>query len=113
MNMLDDARIWLSGSIPDEAPDEAKQRIRDFIAAFAKEVSRRGGTLVHGSHPTIRDTLLAAARKYNATGEKAPLALLVSRYFSKEPAKHGIDLPAWNEVCREPVVETREALPEP
>ena len=115
MNMLSDARIWLSGSIPNEDSEEGK-RIAAFVTAFAREVFRRGGTLVHGSHPTIVKPLFEAAGEYKKerNGEKPGLALLVSRYFSKEkPEKYGIDLHAWNELCDEPVVETREALPHP
>jgi uncharacterized protein len=115
MSPLDGARIWLSGSIPDEASVADQQRIRDFLSTFAKRVFQLNGTIVHGSHPTIRDTLLDAARWYRAktNGDKAGLALVVSLYYSKEPGKYGIDLPAWNAVCREPVTETREALPDP
>jgi patatin-like phospholipase/acyl hydrolase len=108
---LEGVRIWLSGSIPDDAAPEEAQRIRDFVSAFAKEVFRRNGRLVHGSHPTIRDTLLNAAREYQAaTGQKAGLVLVVSRFFSKEPAKNGINLEEWNAVCAEKVIETREAV---
>jgi len=108
---LQGIRIWLSGSIPEDATSEEAQRIRDFLSTFANEVFRRNGRLVHGSHPTIRDTLLEAAQAYKtATGEKAGLVLVVSRLFSKEPAKYDIDLEAWNAVCAEKVIETREAL---
>src|SRR5688500_8689687 len=46
MITLKDARIWVSGSIPDEASTADRQRIRDFLLAFAKEVFRRNGTVV-------------------------------------------------------------------
>jgi predicted acylesterase/phospholipase RssA len=106
--------IWLSGSIPDEASPEEQQSLRSFIRVFAKEVFRQDGRIVHGSHPSIRDTLLqAAAEHQQATGDRARLVLAVSRYFSKEPAKYGIDLPAWHALCVEGVIETREALADP
>ena len=97
---LDGVRIWLSGSIPDDMEEAEKARIRRFVRAFAAEVFRRGGRIVHGSHPSVRDELLGVAREYkDATGRKAGLVLAVSRHYSKEPGKHGIDLPAWNELC--------------
>lgn len=107
-------RIWLSGSIPDEVGPEEKQRIRDYLSAFAKEVFRRGGRLVCGSHPSIRDVLLDAAREYKTrTGEKAGLVLVVSRLYSKEPEQNGVKLAEWNDLCAEKVIETREALADP
>lgn len=110
---LQDVRIWLSGSIPEKASEEVADRIRNFLSAFANEVFRRKGHLVHGSHPSIRGTLLQAAKEYkDQTGDKAGLVLVVSRYFSKDPEEHGIDLDAWNDVCVENVIETREALAE-
>jgi hypothetical protein len=112
--MLDGARIWLSGSIPETATADDTERIQQFIRAFAAEVFRRGGIIVHGSHPTIRDELLDAARRFKeATGKKAGLVLVVSRYYTKEEAKYGIDLAAWDDLCVEPVIETPEALPDP
>ncbi len=111
---LQGVRIWLAGSIPVEATPEEADRIRAFLTAFAVEVFRWNGRLVHGSHPTIRDTLLQAAEKYrNATKQKAGLVLAVSRFFSKTPEQYGVDLKAWNTLCAEKVIETREALADP
>jgi uncharacterized protein len=107
-------RIWLSGSIPDEVGPEEKQRIHDFLSAFAKEVFRRGGRLVYGSHPSIRDVLLDAAREYKTrTGQKAGLVMVVSRLYSKEPEQNGVKLAEWNDLCAEKVIETREVLADP
>jgi len=102
-------RICLSGAVPAGAKPEEGERIRDFVALFAREVFKHGGTIVHGSHPTIRDVLLAEAKRYlESTKHKAPLVLVVSRYYSKNAAGCGIDIPAWNSVCDEPVIETPE-----
>jgi hypothetical protein len=107
---LSGVRIWLSGSIPDEATLEEAQRIRDFVSAFAQEVFRWGGHLVHGSHPTIREALLQAAQNYKArTKEKAGLTMVVSRLYSKEPDKHGVRVSEWNDLCVEKAIQTREA----
>ena len=111
---LKGARIWLSGAIYDDAEPGEKQSILDFVSALAREVFSRGGRLVHGSHPSIREALLDVARKYKAdTEEKAGLVLVVSRFFSKDPEKSGVNLPKWNDLCAEKVIETREALADP
>jgi hypothetical protein len=111
--MLNGARIWLSGSIPEDASDNEAERVRRFVRAFAAEVFRRGGRLVHGSHPSIREELLGPAADFKEkTGEKAGLVLAVSRYFSKQPEKYEIDLKRWNELCAERVIETPEILSE-
>ena len=100
-------RIWLSGAVPANANQEEADRIRSFVGLFAREVFKRGGTIVHGSHPTIRDILLEEAKRYRqAHHSEAPLRLVVSHYFSKDAAKYGIDIPAWNALCAEPVIET-------
>ena len=107
-------RIWLSASIPKDAARDEAELIRRFVRAFAAKVFEKGGCLVHGSHPSIRDELLMAAAEYKEERErKAGLVLVVSRYYSKEPVKNKIDLKAWNEVCQERVIETREALAKP
>ncbi len=109
---IKDVRIWLSGSIPEQTSEEDQQRIKRFLLALAKQVFSQGGRLVHGSHPTIRDTLLQAAKDYKiATNEKAGLVLVVSRYYSKHPKeKYGVDLDDWNEFTAEPAIVTREAM---
>ncbi len=113
-DLLQGIRIWLSGSIPDEVGPEEKQRIRDFVSAFAKQVFHRGGRLVHGTHPSIRDVLLDAAREYKTSkGQKAGLVMVVSRLYSKEPEQNGVKLAEWNALCAEKVIETREALADP
>lgn len=105
------ARIWLSGAIPDDANDWERQRISQFVTSLANEVFRRGGLLIHGSHPTIRNLLLEAASDYQQKrGRKAGLVLAVSRYFSKEPAKYQIELEKWNQLCSEPAIQTREGF---
>lgn len=113
--MLKNARIWLSGSIPKNASGEEAERIRQFVRTFAAESFRRGGIIVHGSHPSIRDVLLEVAKKYNDTvpGRRAGLILAVSQHFAKEAEKHGIDIDGWNAICGERVIVTREVPPEP
>jgi patatin-like phospholipase/acyl hydrolase len=108
-------RIWLSGSFPENASDEDKEHIRHFVKRLASEVFTLGGTLVHGWNPDLLEPLREAAQNYkNATaGNRAPLAMFVSRWFSKEPEKYKIDLAAWNDLCLESVRETPEAFKSP
>lgn len=110
---LASARIWLSGSFPEKASTDEKDRIRQFVEEFAKAVFLQGGTIVHGSHPDIREPLLTAAEdfKSNSTNAavKAPLRLYVSRLFSKSPTEHDIDLNRWHDLCGGGVEETDEA----
>jgi hypothetical protein len=51
-------RIWLSASVPQVGSPEEAQRIQQFVETFAAGVFREGGTIVHGSHPSIRHSLL-------------------------------------------------------
>jgi patatin-like phospholipase/acyl hydrolase len=100
-------RIWLSGAVPDDAAADERERIRDFVRIFAREAFARGGTIVHGSHPTIRDVLLDEAQaSHTRSSSKAPLRLVVSDFFAKTPDRFGIDIPAWEEVCAESVTVT-------
>ena len=108
-----DLRIWLSGAIlPDEeASAEERSRIEHFIDALAQEVFRRGQRLIHGSQEKIRDPLLTAAAEYKRkVNEKAGLVLGVSRWYSREPTKYGVDLNAWNQLCAEPPIVTRVVI---
>lgn len=119
-NSLAGIRIWLSGSIPKGATDEEKERIRKFVRTFAEHVFHRGGTLIHGTHPTITPSLIDAARKYKSERhDKAGLVLIISRYFSKDPEANSVEeegfsinLEEWNALCDKSVIETREALPD-
>ena len=65
-------RIWLSGAVHAGAKPEEGERIRDFVALLARQVFNRGGTIVHGSHPTIRDVLLAEAKRYRQKSARDP-----------------------------------------
>jgi hypothetical protein len=65
MNMpLDGVRVHLSGAVPDEVPDTTRAGIHDFVLRFATLVFREGGTILHGSHPTLLAPLQRAAEAY-------------------------------------------------
>lgn len=113
---LSAARIWLSGSIPPELetgrPEDA-ERIRKFVRQFARAVFDGGGTMIHGSHPSITPLLLDEGRRFadrdRETGSpnrlRAPLQLVVSDYFVSDEGAM-VDLTGWNAVCRDKVIVT-------
>jgi predicted acylesterase/phospholipase RssA len=57
------------------------------------------------------EALLGSAALYlKKTGDRAGLVLVVSRHFSKDPQKYGVDLEGWNQLTTEPAIVTREEL---
>jgi patatin-like phospholipase/acyl hydrolase len=108
---LSHVRVWLSGSVPEKTPPEEEARIQKFVERLAGEVFKAGGTIVHGCHPSLLGPLTAAARHYqNETGDRAPLALFVSKWYLNRPKDFPFDLNTLNQLCAEPVQETREAV---
>ena len=80
------ARIWLSGSIPDEADDSARESILRFVSGLCDRVFADGGSIIHGSHPSLRGPILERARLFR--GEHGPrdrLKLVYSRWFATHP----------------------------
>lgn len=107
---LKGARIWLSGSIP-QGTDAEETRFRAFVARLAALIFRAGGTIVHGSHPAVRRTLLEAAKAHqeDAKGSRDCLTLAASRFFHGE---YDAQLEAWRKHCivhEEPAVDGDEA----
>lgn len=71
-------RVHLAGAIPDDADSARRERFTQFALKFARAVLREGGTVVHGSHPTLTPVILQAAREY-VEGGGAPDALILVR----------------------------------
>jgi uncharacterized protein len=94
---LNGARIWLSGAIPTSASPEQKAEIEAFVRQFASAVFREGGSIIHGSHPTLRAILLECARVYQAEerGSRDCLTLVLSQWFSEDPVKHQVNIADW------------------
>lgn len=103
---LNGARVWLSAAIPEDvSPSQADSMLR-FIEGFAAQVFRAGGSIIHGSHPSVTPCLLRKAQEYaNAGGRKDCLTLAVSRLWSKDPSR--VAVRDWREHCL--VYETPEA----
>jgi len=108
-NSLAGARIWLSGSVPEDEgmSDTQRTRILSFVETFAQLVFERGGYLIHGSHPTFTEPLLYAAHVHEKQGgQKDRLILAVSRHWTKNPEDNRPT--AWRETAT--VHETPEVL---
>jgi patatin-like phospholipase/acyl hydrolase len=83
---LQGIRIHLSGSIPDDANEQQRTSIAQFVERFAQAVLRDGGTLIHGSHPTFDAPLKAAAGRFvSAGGERDALILVRAQRFATTP----------------------------
>ena len=79
---LSGVRIWISGSVPAELSPKEADRLQALAKTLAQMAFREGATLLHGFHPSLTPTLLAAARGYReATGNRASLSLLASTEF--------------------------------
>lgn len=70
-------RVHLAGSIPDDADGPARERMSQFALQFARAVLRDGGTLIHGSHPTLIGAILQAAQEYADAGGARDAVTLV------------------------------------
>jgi len=108
---LSGARIWLSGSVPEDHDTTESHRaaILDFVRQFSRFVFERGGHIVHGSHPSFTSALLKEAKLHQEQGgRKDSLMLAVSRLWSKDPAV--VPLDEWRKTAI--VYETPEATGE-
>ncbi|MET3973173.1 CBASS cGAMP-activated phospholipase [Bradyrhizobium sp. S3.9.1] len=108
---LKGARIWLSGSIPDSQGSPDPKSMRVFIEQLSGRIFRDGGSIIHGSHPTIWPMLLKQAEEYGAAGgSRECLTMAVSRQYSSEPVKNGIDMRQWQacSIVHEVPAETGE-----
>lgn len=80
---LSGCRIHLSGAIPD---NENEKSIKKFAFEFVTAVLREGGTIVHGSHPSLLSVIEDAARQYaNAGGQRSNILLVRSQAYSNSP----------------------------
>lgn len=104
------ARVWLSGSAPDEGLTEGQRAaILDFVRGLARRVFERGGHIVHGSTTSFTPTLLEEARRHQQQGGRRDCLLLaVSRLWSKD--QEAVPAEEWRKAAV--VYETPEATGE-
>lgn len=92
-------RVHLSGSVPDDASKEQAEAIDAFVEKLAQAVFREGGTLVHGTHPTLTKSLEKAARAFiEAGGAKDALTLVRSQEFAVT-GDHFVEIEKQREYC--------------
>ncbi|MFN9456018.1 MAG: hypothetical protein ACK6D7_01365, partial [Acidobacteriota bacterium] len=60
-NPLSGIRLWLSGSVPDGASSDLRERIERCTRLLAEKAFSLNATLLHGFHPSLTPPLLAAA----------------------------------------------------
>jgi hypothetical protein len=102
---LKGARIWLSCSLSPEADGDAVANFKAFVRDLAGRVFAGGGTIIHGSHPSIVPTLLEAAEEHQKNRGKRDALLLAASKSEYEKYKN--DLARWQElgiVHEEPAV---------
>jgi len=82
-------RVHLSGAVP----KEGSARISEFVNALAARIFSEGGCVIHGSHPTLVDPLINAAKQYIAAGGGSDVLTLVrtKRYSETSPQQAEID----------------------
>lgn len=105
------ARIWLSGSVPEEQESTEAQRssILSFVRTFSRVVFEHGGHILHGSHPSFTPILLEESKRHQKHGgRKDSLMLAVSRFWSKD--SNVVPLGDWRQTAI--VYETPEATGE-
>ncbi len=79
-------RVHLSGSIPDGLEEDTQKDINTFVQKLASKIFTEGGTIIHGSHPTLSAPLEKSARKFlEAGGAKDALTLVRAQKFAIKP----------------------------
>jgi patatin-like phospholipase/acyl hydrolase len=103
---LKGARIWLSGSILEQADGAALASFQAFVRKFADLVFAQGGTIVHGCHPSITPTLIDAAEHHRKNQGKRDALLLAASQFHRK--LYAGDLERWR---RSSIVHEEPAVP--
>lgn len=90
---LNGARIWLSGAISPEFDGAAVASFNAFVARVSELIFKAGGSIIHGSHPSIVESLLNSAESHLAhKGSRDSLTLVASKFFHD---KYAAKLPDW------------------
>ena len=74
---LEGVHVHLAGSVPEKCSKEQSDAITLFVQKFAAAILREGGTLIHGSHPTLQQPLKAAAEPFVQVGGLGDALILV------------------------------------
>ncbi|HHQ6578664.1 TPA: CBASS cGAMP-activated phospholipase [Serratia fonticola] len=80
---LSGCRVHISGSVSNSDNEESICR---FVFQLVTAVLREGGSIVHGSHPSLIPVIEGAAKQYiDAGGHRSDILLVRSLAFSKTP----------------------------
>lgn len=98
-------RVHLSGSIPDESNEIQRAGIISFVEKFAAKVLAEGGSVIHGSHPTLVPSLRVAGSAFvQAGGDRGALTLVRAEKFLTTEEHH-------SEVAQQREFATVQVLP--
>lgn len=76
-------RVHLSGAIHDNASIEQAKAIQLFVQILSQAVFREGGTVIHGSHPTLQKPLENSAKQFvQAGGRKDALTFVRAQKYA-------------------------------
>ena len=109
---LQGIRVHLSGSIPDGCAPEQHAQISMFVEKFARTVLSMGGTLLHGSHPSLLAPLREAALPFVASGgSREALILVRSQHYATDPAQVA-EIEAQREYCTVQLIPSSASKPD-
>lgn len=81
---LHGVRVHLSGSVPESSTPEQAAGIHSFVQKLSSKIFSEGGTVIHGSHPTLLEPLENAAKNFvEAGGQKDSLTLVRAQKFAE------------------------------
>lgn len=81
-------RVHLTGSIPLTATSEEEAGILSFVEKLSAAVLSAGGTLIHGSHPSLLNPLRSAAQAFVAAGGPRDALILVRSHNFAQTHEH-------------------------
>ena len=73
-------RIIISGAFPD-CDEIYKQSLTEAVVIYAREVIRRGYTLVFGAHPTFQNLIFQIGQIYAPTNAKSAIEMHMSKQY--------------------------------
>lgn len=90
---LNGIKIWLSGAVPEKevwSHELVDRDILEFISVFSSLVYENGGTIIHGSHPSLTPVLVREAKRFSTSKRQLQLHILSNWYDDefKKNEKH-------------------------
>ncbi len=81
---LQGVRVHLSGAVPESSTPEQAHGIHSFVQKLASKIFSEGGTVIHGSHPSLLKPLENSARAFlEVGGQKDSLTLVRAQKFAE------------------------------